>query len=256
MPTSDDAVRRGVLVGTWIKLPALESVEIAVDAGFDFAIVDLEHAFVPEGVLSAMLAVAAPSPMDLLVRVPDHSGTRAKAVLDGGAAGVVVPNVETREQAVAVTESVRFPPLGRRGLSVSGRAGSWGMTGLRAYMEMQNASLRLYLQIESRRGIANAREIAAVPGVDGLLVGPADLSADVRGTDWEGREAELLRELERHCAADGVALGTATDAAPERARDLVRRGYRLLAASSDVGILRSAGEALQRSLAEASAHRA
>ena len=240
-------------VGTWLKLGAVETMEIVAAAGLDFAIVDLEHALIDLHTLNGMLACAAGLGIDALVRVPDHSPALAKQALDNGAAGIVVPNVDTAEQARRIAGSLRFPPMGSRGLSVSGRAGGWGRLEPLNYMARQNDSAQLWLQIESPRAVRNAAEIAAVDGVDGLLVGPADLFASTLAAEAIGdhavglattRVGELLAELEETCRAGGIALGTAGGTDPAVARQLADRGYCLLVLGNDAGLLHAGAREL------------
>ncbi|MEU9888199.1 aldolase/citrate lyase family protein [Sphaerisporangium sp. NPDC051011] len=232
------------MIGTWLKLDTFETVEIAAAAGLDFVIIDLEHSLISTSTLSAMLSIAGALDLKALVRIPDHASSVAKVALDNGAAGIVVPNVESVQEAESVVARVKFPPLGSRGLSTSARAGRWGLTEQSAYMAAQNSSSTLLMQIESPRAVHEAVRIAAVPGVDGLLVGPADLSAAVGSTAADGT-ASLLAALEKSCAEGGVFLGTAASADPEQARRLLNRGYRLLAMSSDAVLLRGAAAGLR-----------
>ena len=233
-------------LGTWLKLDTAETVEIAAAAGLDFVIIDLEHALIGAGTVAAMLAVARGCGIDALVRVPDHSGPTAAVVLDQGAAGVVVPNVESVEQAEVVVSTVRLPPLGSRGVSTSARAGGWGARDPHDYMAAQNSSVRLYLQVESPRAVHAAAGIGAVAGVDGLLVGPVDLGAAA----GEESVPELLAELERTCAEDGIFLATVAGADGGQARSLVERGYRMLAMSNDATMLRVAATGLRVGLTD------
>ncbi len=235
------------VIGTWLKLDTCETVEIAAAAGLDFVIIDLEHALISTRTLTAMLAIAEALALPVLVRVPDHSGVMAKVVLDNGAAGIVVPSVETVAEAESVVSGIRFPPVGRRGLSTSARAGRWGQVEHSAYMGSQNRDTALLVQIESPRAVQEATRIGAVPGVDGLLIGPADLSASLwpAGPD---RVATLLETLEKSCAENGIYLGTAAGQDVQQARRLLRRGYRMLAMSSDAVLLRHAASALRTGL--------
>lgn len=233
-------------IGTWLKLDTSETVEIAALAGLDFVIIDLEHAMIGTQTLNAMLAVAHGNGIEALVRVADHTGSTARIVLDNGAAGIVVPNVDSAEQARAIVASHRFAPWGARGLSTSARAGAWGTAGVQEYMRSQNEDTSLFLQIESVVAVEAAASIGRVPGVDGLLVGPMDLAASSAAAGHEpARVRALLETLERTCADHDIYLGTAAGPGRQQAQDLVARGYQLLAMSTDSTMLRIAATALR-----------
>ena len=235
----------GARIGTWLKLDTSETVEIAAAAGLDFVIVDCEHALISASTLSAMLAVASGLDLSVYVRVPSRFSSLAGLALDNGADGIVVPNVESVASARAAVAAMRFPPAGSRGLSASARAGRWGMTPPANYMREQERHVRLFMQVESTVALGAAADIAAVPGVAGLLVGPADLWASTPGQDEATMDA-LLAELEATCRDNSVYLGTAANADPRQAHDLIRRGYRMLTMSSDAVMLRTAAAALSR----------
>lgn len=234
----DAATRGRPALGTWLKLDAPETVEVIAAAGLDFVIIDLEHAAIGLPTVSTMLSLARHCGIDGLVRVPDHSGALAAMMLDQGAAGVVVPSVETAAQARAIVNAVRFAPWGRRSLSTSGRAGMWGAVDALDYMSAQNAATSVYLQIESAPAIRAAKDIADVDGVTGLLVGPMDLTASHAAEHRDPDELPvLLHELERTCAQYGIRLGTAAGTDPGRARMLIERGYGLIAMGNDATML-------------------
>lgn len=236
---------RAPLVGTWLKLDTLETVEIAASVGLDFVIVDCEHALISTSTLRSMLAVASREALRVYVRVARADSPLAALAMDQGADGIVVPNVHTEADAISAVSHMRFAPRGARGLSNSGRAGQWGAIGVDQYMNGQDQRVRLLMQIESPQAVENAVAIAAVPGVDGLLVGPADLQASVRSSPTSPIMEELLGRLESDCARLGILLATAASGDVVGARELVRRGYQMVAMSSDVGLLRSAMAALR-----------
>jgi 2-keto-3-deoxy-L-rhamnonate aldolase RhmA len=235
------------VIGTWLKLDVPETVELAAAAGLDFVIIDLEHSLIGTAGLSAMLALANALGVRALVRVPGRPGELAKVVLDHGAAGLVVPNVGSAEEARSIVAQAKFPPDGRRGLSTSARSGRWGLTDQFEYMATQDRSTTIFAQIESPRAVHEAARIAGVSGIDGLLAGPADLAANAASAP-NGTVDLLLAELERTCAENDIFLGTAAGADPAEGRRLVDRGYRLLAMSSDTVLLRAAMAGLRTSL--------
>src|SRR5690606_15219933 len=162
-------------VGTWLKIPAVEPAEIAAFAGFDFVVVDLEHAPLSVETAARMVTVAALAGVAPLVRVPDHGAATVQRVLDAGAHGVLVPHVDTVDEAAAVAGAARFPPRGRRGAGGTSRAGLWGMRPTAEYVAFGDEQALVVPQLESERAVAAAADILAVDGVDAVFVGAADL---------------------------------------------------------------------------------
>ncbi|NHN47861.1 aldolase [Halostella sp. JP-L12] len=182
--------------GNWISIGHPSLSEVSTELGFDFVLVDTEHTTMSlETVENHVRAVdAADGPADAVIRVPSNDPIRIKRVLDTGAAGVMVPMVESADEAERIAEAVRYPPDGNRGIA-GGRASRYGLE-FQEYVENANDSVVTIAQIETRAGIQNAGEIARVDGVDALFVGPADMSAalDVFA-EWEADE--LTDAIER-----------------------------------------------------------
>src|SRR5690606_40621933 len=138
---------------SWMKLASYESAEILAHAGFDFVVIDLEHTTLDLGAVSRHLAMARALGVDPLVRVPDHGHSVIQRVLDAGAAGVVVPHVDTAEQARAVVRATRFPPHGDRGSGSTSRAGRWGLLPRADYLDYGNTGALCVVQLESAEAI-------------------------------------------------------------------------------------------------------
>ncbi|MFJ6986454.1 MULTISPECIES: HpcH/HpaI aldolase/citrate lyase family protein [unclassified Streptomyces] len=231
-------------LGAWVKLPVPESVELLALAGFDFVVIDAEHAAIDVRTMATMIGLARGCGVAPFVRVAGTAPRDVQVPLDAGAAGLFVPRVEDAGAARDAVDATRFPPLGRRGASPSGRAGRWGLDGLAAYLRSGDEEVRLVVQAESVGALAAITEIGTVPGVDAVFVGPTDLAVSARSTAWEGRTAELVTAAERRCADRGVPLGT-TAATPAEARELLdRRGYGFLVLGADSTLLRQGGRAL------------
>jgi 2-keto-3-deoxy-L-rhamnonate aldolase RhmA len=229
--------------GTWLKLPTSEVIEILAVTGLDFVVIDLEHTLLDLDMVSRMIALGRLLDVATLVRVPDHQASTIGRVLDAGAAGVVVPGVETETQAHALVQSVRFPPRGRRGLSTSGRAGGWGAQDPRDYMATDTRAV-LVVQLESAEALAAAERIAAVDGVSVVFVGPMDLAASLGLVPGSLELDDVLAKLEGQALPDGVILATATGIDPQRAAGLVARGYRMVVLGTDAAILREGATSL------------
>lgn len=174
------------LLGSWVSIGHPAVAEIAAGSSVEFVTVDTEHAPLSVGDVENMLRAvdAADGSTDAVVRVAWNDPVRIKRLLDVGADGIMVPMVETAEEAEAAVDAVRYPPDGNRGIAAA-RASDYGRS-FEKYVATANDELAVIVQIESEQGLENAAEIAAVDGVDALFVGPADLSAAVGALgEWE-----------------------------------------------------------------------
>lgn len=241
-----DGINGGTL-GTWIKLAGSESVEIMAYAGFDFVVIDLEHTTLDLGAVSTQIAMARALGVHPLVRVPDHGRSVIQRVLDAGAAGVVVPHVDTVEQARAVVRATCFPPRGDRGSGGTSRAGRWGLLPRAEYLEYGNEQALCVVQLESEVAIRNASEILALDGIGAAFVGPADLSMSMGVAAGSDDVDRLVTSALAAAAAAGVPIGTAS-ATSDQARAALTRGYDYVVVSNDTSILASGGRAIVNAL--------
>ncbi|TDE45179.1 2,4-dihydroxyhept-2-ene-1,7-dioic acid aldolase [Nonomuraea mesophila] len=237
-----DGINGGTL-GTWIKLSSPESVEIMAHAGFDFVVIDLEHTTLDLGAASTHIAMARALGVDPLVRVPDHGLSVIQRVLDAGAAGVVVPHVDTVEQARSVVRATRFPPRGDRGSGGTSRAGRWGLLPRADYLAYGNEQVLCVVQLESEAAMRNAREILALDGVGAALVGTADLSMSMGVAAGSDEVDRLVTSTLEAAAAAGVPIGTAS-ATSDQARAALARGYDYVVVSNDTSILAGGSRAI------------
>ena len=204
-------VERGnPVVGSWVSIGHPAMAEIPASLAFDFVVVDTEHTPTSlETVENMVRAVdAAEGPTEPIVRVAGNDPVRIKRVLDLGVGGVMVPMVESADEAAAVVDAVRYPPEGGRGIAAA-RSSRYGMD-LGERVDSGGDDLLTVVQIETERGLDNVAEIVAVDGVDVAFVGPADLSASLGVfADWDH---ERYRDaVERVVAAvedADVAAGT------------------------------------------------
>lgn len=233
----------GGTLGTWIKLSSPESVEIMAYAGFDFVVIDLEHTTLDLGAASTHIALARALGVDPLVRVPDHGFSVIQRVLDAGAAGVVVPHVDTVEQARAVVRATCFPPRGVRGSGGTSRAGRWGLLPRADYLGYGNDQVLCVVQLESDVAIENAAEILAIEGIGAAFVGTADLSMSMGVAAGSDEVEGLVASALEAAAAAHVPIGTAC-ASADQARTALARGYDYVVVSNDTSILASGGRAI------------
>ncbi|QYN32588.1 2,4-dihydroxyhept-2-ene-1,7-dioic acid aldolase [Pseudonocardia sp. DSM 110487] len=241
-----DGINGGTL-GTWIKLSSPESVEIMAYAGFDFVVIDLEHTTLDLGAASTHIAMARALGVYPLVRVPDHGLSVIQRVLDAGAAGVVVPHLDTVEQARAVVRATCFPPRGDRGSGGTSRAGRWGLLPRADYLEYGNEQALCIVQLESEVAIRNTREILALDGIGAAFVGTADLAMSMGVAAGSDEVDRLATSALAAAAAAGVPIGTAS-ATIDQARAALARGYDYVVVSNDTSILASGGRTIVNAL--------
>lgn len=165
------------LYGALLRLPSETLVEMAGVAGLDYVVIDCEHGPADTALLQHHLTAAAAQGIDVLVRVGTSEPALALRCLDLGAAGIIHPHVDDAQDARRAVASVHYPPLGRRGFATYSRAGRFGTVSAADHVAASREAL-VVVMIETERACAAAPEIAATPGVDAVLVGPADLAAD------------------------------------------------------------------------------
>lgn len=227
---------KGRLLGTWVKLPAVESVELMALAGFDFVVLDLEHSPMTLETASTLMAVARGRGVCPLVRVPDHSPSWIQRCLDAGASGVLAPHVDSVDQAKAVGGAARFEPLGTRGVGPTSRAGNWGLTPASDYLA-SGSHVTVIGQIESDAGVAAAPQMAADGHLDALFVGPADLSVSLGKAMDDPEVTGRIQQVANSSREAGLPCGTAIGADPDRAAALVENGFSFVMVSNDAMIL-------------------
>lgn len=227
-------------VGLFLGLGSPISAEILAGAGFDWLLIDAEHApNDPAGVL-AQLQAMAPYPVPVGVRPVSHDPNLIKQYLDVGAQTILAPMVDDADQAAALVRALRYPPAGMRGVAASiVRASRWN--GIKDYVAHADAEACLVVQVETRRGLENLDQIAAVDGVDAVFIGPADLAASLGHLGDSGHpevRAAIEAALQR-IAASGKAAGIfVTD--PALAERYRRLGASFVAIGGDTSLLRNA----------------
>ncbi|MEL6958374.1 MAG: HpcH/HpaI aldolase/citrate lyase family protein [Pseudomonadota bacterium] len=239
-----DLLAGEVKSGLWLTLANGTVAEIAGNAGFDWCLIDAEHGPNTLTTITAQLQALAGTPAHPVVRVPLGEDWMLKQVLDLGVQTVVVPMINTAEQAAAAAAAVRYPGDGVRGMGAAlARASAYGT--IVDYVQSANEEICLLVQIESAEAVRNIDEIAATPGVDGLFVGPADLSADM-GYPGEPDAADVQRSIDHvyeRVKAAGKIAGTVTFQ-PEAFAIEVARGVTFLGLGGEAMVLNSALRAL------------
>ncbi len=224
------------VVGTWVSIPDIAVVEVLAQGGFDYLLIDGEHAPISPSQLFPLAVAAERRGCPVVYRVQTNSADLIKAALDIGIAGLMVPMVESPEEAAAVVSAAKYPPAGRRGMG-PWRASNYFLD-FQDYVAAANEQTAVIVQIESRAAVEKAAQIAAVPGIDALFVGPADLSGSL-GVPVGKLEPPLLEALKRVVAA-GRATGRCVGIdAPsnERLETFAGLGFRLFSFGIDAGYL-------------------
>jgi 2-keto-3-deoxy-L-rhamnonate aldolase RhmA len=234
------------LLGTMVTLASAASAEILAAAGFDWLFIDGEHGPLEARELNEILQ-AVSHKTACIVRVPEAAEVPIKRALDLGAHGIIVPQVNTAEQAADVVRWSRYAPDGARGVGLA-RAQGYGQS-FREYLRSANDEIAVIVQAEHARAVDNIEAIARVPGVDAVLLGPYDLSASLgkMGQIDDPTVVAAIRRVTEVCRAAGMPLGyfgvTAAAVLPYAAQ-----GYTLLVAGVDTLYLGAGAKALLNEL--------
>jgi 4-hydroxy-2-oxoheptanedioate aldolase len=226
--------------GLWVSLMGPLNTEICAAAGFDWLLLDGEHTpNDPYNLLQQAQVVAAYPNTSVVARVPMGHGYVGQALikqyLDVGIQSLLVPMVETAEQARELVRCMRYPPEGIRGMAAT-RASGWGRNT--AYAKEANREVCLLVQAETRAGIENLDEIAAVEGVDGVFIGPADLSAAFGhvGDPWHPEMQEIIAKSFERIRKAGKAVGILT-LDEKLAQEHVKMGAGFIALGTDTNLM-------------------
>ena len=234
-------------LGIWVSLASPYAAEIVAGAGFDWALIDLEHS--PNDLTSVMgqLQAFERFATTALVRPEWNCAVLVKRLLDVGAPGLLFPMVQSADEAARAVAACRYPPRGVRGVSGSTRANNFGrVTDYFARVEDETAIL---VQVESRAAVAAASAIGAVPGVDGVFFGPSDIAADMGllGQPMHPDVWALILPAAARLRAAGVAVGTLV-VDPAFARKLLADGFTFVACGVDTALLASSADALRKTM--------
>jgi 4-hydroxy-2-oxoheptanedioate aldolase len=237
-------------LGCWLQINSPIAAEMLALAGYDFLLIDNEHGPASLSDSVALLQAMSATPAASVMRVPWNDPVYLKRALDIGVEGVMIPAVETREQAEQAVRACRYPPLGFRGSAYQVvRAANYGI-GVPDYIKTAAENLLIICQIESKRAVDNIEAIAAVDGIDMLLIGPNDLAGTAgHFGDIEHPEVmALITRAERAIKAAGKKLGSIAFAG-RTPQQMFDHGYDLIAASTEITLMR------ETALAEVRAHR-
>lgn len=243
-----NALREGkTLFGTFICLPSYQTIEVMSSSGFDFMVFDAEHAPTNPALVHQQLMALSHVKTASVVRIAAQDPNLVKSYLDLGADALMVPNIETAEQAKEVVRMMRYPPQGYRGVGGSMRSTNYFRNAANYYASSNN-NVFLMAQIETPKGLANLDAIAAVDGVDVVFFGPNDFAAN-SGLLGQPGHADVMAKMEagmKRCKELGKASGILCGEA--QAERYMKAGCQIVAVGSEVGLLVGASDGLVKRL--------
>lgn len=227
------------VLGTFIKTPTSHAIEILGGLGFDFVVIDQEHAPIDRAAIDVMVLAARASNVAGIVRVGDPGEANILSVLDCGAAGILVPHVDTAEKARAIAAACRYRG-GRRGFANTTRAGDFGAVSFADHIATQDAQVACIAMIEDVAALEQIDEIARVPGIDAFFIGRGDITAAIGAPSMTS--AETRRVVEPIMAAARRAGMPVIMLSPDRkdATEMAALGASAFMVASDHGFLRQA----------------
>ncbi len=222
-------------VGTWIMSASPLVAEATGHAGFDWAVLDMEHSPVDMMEIVQMMQALSCTKMVPIVRVAWNDAVLVKRVLDAGATTVMFPFVQNAEEAARAVAATRYPPQGVRGMAGMSRASRFGTTA--NYLATANKGMGVIVQLESVQAIKQLEAIADVEGVDALFIGPADLSASMGYVGQGAHPAvmDLMSQAVLRCKAAGMPVGT-IGSDPQSVAQYRAAGFDFVAVGSDLGL--------------------
>lgn len=242
-----------VSIGSWLSMGHQSIAEILAMAGYDWVVIETEHTAIDVSEVLSLISAIEQRGSIPIVRLAWNDPIQAKAVLDSGAAGVIVPMINTKAEAELAVRMTKYPPLGFRGVGLA-RAQGYGVN-FDPYIKKANESSLLLLQIEHKDAVLNIDEILSVPGIDGIFIGPYDLSMslgipgdlyhpDMIDAQKRVLEAALNRGLIAgiHCVQPAQAL--------QDCRAAIMQGYQFIALGTDILFLGDSARLLQRECRE------
>lgn len=237
-------------VGTWLSLGCVPAARFLARSGFDWLTVDMEHNAIDWETAAATFAAVADAGGVPLCRVPSNRHDQIKRALDTGAHGIVVPMVNTREEAEAAVSASLYPPKGTRSVGGSVHALNWGATPSEYYARA-DSELLIVLQCEHLDAVRDFDRVFSVPGVDAVFVGPNDLAASMRDAAGKPPSPEVFRQALADILAAGrrigVPVGIHTFSADE-AREKLADGWQFVAVASELKFMTEGAATVVRAL--------
>jgi len=221
-------------IGSWITIGHPAIPEILATAGFDWLTIDIEHNLIDSSMIRTLIGTIQAENIAALVRVSKNDDVIIKHAMDAGADGIIVPMVNSKADAIKAVEFVKYPPIGKRGVGLS-RAQKYG-TAFDEYKDWLANFAVVIAQIEHIDAINNIEEIIKTPGIDGVIVGPYDLSASL-GFPGDYNRAEVMSAIqfmEAACAKNNFPMGYhVVPPKIELVNEKIAEGYKFIAFSTD-----------------------
>jgi 2-keto-3-deoxy-L-rhamnonate aldolase RhmA len=231
-------LQREYLIGTWLQINNATAAEVLANSGHEWIAIDIEHTDIDITSLTDLLRGMYGKGVAPIARVATNGVMDIRRALDVGATGVLVPFVNTAEQARQAVAAAKYPPLGVRGFSFS-RANDWGVN-FQADVRSANDETAVIVMIESRQGVDNVEAIVAVDGVDAVFIGPYDLSGSygIPGQTQDPVVRDACRRVVRACENAGKSVGLlVVRPTPKNVRQVVDDGFTLLCLGLDTVFL-------------------
>jgi len=230
-------------VGLWCSMASPVAAEILAGAGFDWIVIDGEHA--PNDIVTLLpqLQAMRGGTAEPVFRVPWNEPVIIKRALDVGARSLLIPFVQNPDEARKAVAATRYPPLGIRGVAVAPRANDYGR--IQSYHRNAHLDTCVLVQLETKIALKEVEAVAAVEGVDGIFIGPSDLAAafghlgNPKHPEVQAAIADAAQRIRAKGKSAGILTGNADDA-----EGLFDAGYNFVAVGSDVGVLARIAEAL------------
>ena len=234
-------------LGTWLMTASPVAAEAMGWAGFDFVVLDMEHVPVDVPQAVALMQAVAPTPAEVVVRVPWNDPVMVKRAMDAGAGTIMFPFVQDAEEARAAVAATRYPPEGVRGVAAMHRASRFGM--IDDYLRRANDEVAVIVQLETPDAVAAIPDIARIDGVDAVFTGPADLSAAMGrlGGIAEPEVQTALRDAAAAAARAGMPCGIVGGTAG-MVRGYEEAGFSFVAIGSDLALMMGAARGALKEL--------
>lgn len=230
-----------VSIGTWLTMAHLSVAEILADAGYDWVMIETEHTSIDVSEVMTLIMAVEGRGSIALVRLAGNDPIQAKAVMDAGAAGVMVPMVNSKEEAETAVKSIKYPPLGERGACGAQRGQGYGFLyeNYTDYVRQANDNSLLMIQIEHIDAVEHIDEILSVPGIDGTFIGPYDLSmsmglaGQLAHPDVEDAKELVIQATKKRNLAAGIHI-VHPETAEEDLKHSINQGYQFIALGTDI----------------------
>ncbi len=253
MPIAENSFKHAIKngqkqIGFWASLASPIVCNVLLESGFDWIVVDAEHAPNDHSNVLAQLQVLNAGPATAVVRPAWNDQIQFKKLLDIGAHSLLVPFVQNADEARQAVRQTRYPPSGVRGVAVSTRANNYGRVA--DYFATANDAICLLVQLETRGALSELEAICAVDGIDGVFIGPSDLAADLGhlGDAAHPVVQDAIANTVDRCKAMSMPAGILAPVIDDAHRYL-EMGFTFVAVGADVGVLRAGADALAQEFA-------